>query len=86
MTNSLFMTNRSLTEELPVQVKIADRSIVALDSAEILTGPDPKAVNSLAQPDLIQSRPFRAVQIAAGLATVTLPPFSVVAMTLRLGI
>ncbi len=81
----VFMTNRSLTEELPVQVKIADKSIVALDSAEILTGPDPKAVNSLEQPDLVQTRPFQAVKVAGGLATVTLPPLAVAALTFRLG-
>lgn len=81
----VFMTNRSLTEVMPVQVKVADRSIVALDSAEILTGPDPKAVNSLEQPHLIQSRPFQAVKITDGLATVALPPCSVAALTFRLG-
>jgi alpha-N-arabinofuranosidase len=84
-TLHVFMTNRHLSENMTAQINVADRSIIALDSTEILTGPDPKAVNSLEQPDLVQSRPFQAVEIAGGLAKVTLPPLSVVAMTLRLG-
>ena len=81
----VFMTNRNLAEDMTVRVNIADRSVVALDSAEILTGPDPKAMNSLEQPNLIQTRPFQAVKIADGTATVTLPPLSVAAITFRLG-
>jgi alpha-N-arabinofuranosidase len=83
-TLHVFMTNRSLNEEMTVQVNVADRAITSLGSAEILTGPEPKAVNSLEQPNLVQTRPFQAVKIAAGLATVTLPPFSVAAITVRL--
>ena len=81
----IFMTNRSLAEAMPVQVNIADKSIIALDSAEILTGPDPYAVNSLEHPHLIQPRSFQAVKTSAGLACVTLPPLSVAAMTFQLG-
>jgi alpha-N-arabinofuranosidase len=80
----LFTTNRGLAEVLSVEVKIADRSIAALESAEILTGPEPKAMNSFEQPDLIKARPFEAIKIAHGLATVTLPPLSVGAMTFQL--
>ncbi len=81
----VFMTNRNLAETMTVQVNVADRTITALDSAEILTGPEPKALNSFEQPDLIQIRPFQAVKIADGLATVALPPLAVAAMTFRLG-
>lgn len=80
----VFTTNRSLTEAMTVQIRVADQSIDALDSAEILTGPEPKAMNSFEQPNLIQARPFQAVKITDGKATVTLPPLSVAAMTFRL--
>jgi alpha-N-arabinofuranosidase len=80
----VFMTNRSLAEDMTVHVKVADRAIVALDSAEILTGPGPKAINSLEQPNLVQLHPFQAVEISDGLATVRLPSLSVAAMTFRL--
>jgi alpha-N-arabinofuranosidase len=80
----VFMTNRSLAEEMPVQVNVADKSIVALASAEILTGPDPKAINSFEQPNLIRAIPFQDVKISGGMATIILPPLSVAALTFHL--
>jgi alpha-N-arabinofuranosidase len=82
---SVFVTNRSPHEPSTVHVNLADRSIVALDNADILTGPDAKAANSFAQPDVIRSQPFTDVHIADGSATIELPPVSVAAMTFRLG-
>lgn len=82
---SVFATNRNLEESAVVHVKLADRAIVALDSAEVLTGPGAKAANSFEQPNVIQSRPFTDVHIADGRATVELPPLSVTAMTFHLG-
>jgi alpha-N-arabinofuranosidase len=81
----VFVTNRSPHEPGMVHVNLADRSIAALDNADILTGPDAKAANSFAQPDVIRSQPFTAVHIAGGSATIELPPLSVAAMTFRLG-
>jgi alpha-N-arabinofuranosidase len=80
----VFVTNRSLEEAATVHINLADRAITALDSAEILSGPEPKAMNTYEQPDLLQARPFQAVKIADGLATVILPPLTVAAMTFRL--
>ena len=80
----VFATNRNLEEAATVHIELADQGIAALDNAEILTGPEPKALNSFEQPDLIQARAFQAVSIADGLATVTLPPLSVAAMTFQL--
>ena len=81
----VFATNRSLDEPASVQVELADRTVAALDSAELLTGPGPKAANSFEQPDVVRSQPFEDVRIAAGRAGVELPPLSVAAMTFRLG-
>ncbi|MBN1813046.1 MAG: alpha-N-arabinofuranosidase [Anaerolineae bacterium] len=80
----VFATNRSLDESAVVHIELADRLIVGLDSAELLTGPDPKAANSFEQPDLIRAQPLADVQITDGQATVKLPPISVAAITLRL--
>jgi alpha-N-arabinofuranosidase len=80
----LFMTNRCLDEQMMVRVHIADRQIVGLDSAEILSGPDPKATNTFERPDTVQSHPFEAVRIDDGKAVVTLPSLSAAALTLRL--
>ncbi|MBM3134669.1 MAG: alpha-N-arabinofuranosidase [Chloroflexi bacterium] len=81
---NVFVTNRHIDESAPVQVRL-DRDIVALDSAEILTGPNAKAANSFEQPDVIQAQPFTAVKIVAGQAAMRLPPLSVTALTFRLG-
>ena len=81
----LFAVNRSLDEPARVYVEIADESIVAVESAELLTGPGPKAANSFEQPGLIKSRTFDEASVAAGRAEVVLPPLSVAAITFRLG-
>ena len=81
----LFAVNRSLNEPAVVRVELADRDIASLRSAELLTGPDPKAANSFEQPHLIQSQRFEEARIAAGRAELELPPLSVAAMTFRLG-
>jgi alpha-N-arabinofuranosidase len=81
----LFAVNRSLDEPARVQVELVDRDIAALDSAELLTGPGPKAANSFEQPNLIQSRSFREARVTAGRAEIELPPLSVAATTFHLG-
>jgi alpha-N-arabinofuranosidase len=85
----VFTTNRSLEEPARVRVKLVGRAVVALDSGELLIGPDPKAANSFDQPDVIRSRSFAEanveVKIAKGEVSVELPPFSVAAMTFIIG-
>jgi deoxycytidine triphosphate deaminase len=83
----IFATNRSLMEPASVHVRIADRTFVALGSADLLTGPDAKTANSFEQPDLVRSRSFIDsdvnVRIAQSDAYVELPPLSAAAMTFR---
>jgi alpha-L-arabinofuranosidase len=55
-----------------------------MESAELLTGPGPKAANSFEQPDVIRTQPFTDVRVRDGRATAQLPPLSVVALTFRL--
>lgn len=81
---SLFLVNRSLDEPAIVEVKVADRDIAGLQSAEILTGPHAKAANSFEQTELIKSHAFSDIRIADGQATLELPPLSVVALTVQL--
>jgi alpha-N-arabinofuranosidase len=81
---SVFVTNRHLTETAPVHINLADRTIVSLTNAEILTGPEAKAANSFEQPNLVQAQPFTDVRIANGQASVDLPPLSVIAVTFNL--
>jgi alpha-N-arabinofuranosidase len=80
----VFLTNRSLADPAPVVLTVADRPLVALESAEMLTGPGPKAYNSYDRPDVIKSCSFDAAQLTQGRGQFELPPLSVVAATWRL--
>ena len=72
----VFLANRSERAAAPVSIEPAGVSIAALASAEILTGPGPKAANSFEQPDVVAARPFDEVSVRAGRARLKLPPLS----------
>ncbi|MCC7265016.1 MAG: alpha-N-arabinofuranosidase [Candidatus Latescibacteria bacterium] len=80
----LFATNRSLDQAAPLRLHLADRAFCALESGEVLGGPDPKAVNTFAQPGQVVPRPFAQVRIEGNQACCELPPLSVAALTLKL--
>ncbi len=80
----VFATNRSLEETAIVHVNLADQPLVALESGEILTGPDAKAANSFERPAVVRPCPFTNVKIVSGRATMELPPLSVAALTFHL--
>jgi alpha-L-arabinofuranosidase len=80
----VFATNRSQDEEMDLTIEVADRSIAALQSAELLTGPDAKAANSFDAPEVIRSKGFEGVQVRGGRAHTSLPPLSLLAATLEL--
>jgi len=81
---AVFLTNRSQEEEMDLTIEVADRSISAPESAELLTGPHPKAANSFDAPDVIRPVPFEGIRVRGGRAHASLPPLSVVAATLEL--
>lgn len=79
-----FLVNRSLTETMDVELRLADAKVVRLLSAELLTGPGPKASNSFDQPETVQARPYQEVVIQDGVGTVSLPPLSMYAGTFEI--
>jgi alpha-N-arabinofuranosidase len=81
---SVFMTNRSLNEAAEVSIDIADRTVAALASGEVLGGPGPKAENTWEAPDVVRSRTLEGVTVKKGTAAVELPPLSFAAATFRL--
>ena len=85
-TLQVFATNRSLTEAAEFEIVLVDRAIAGFSSGEVLTGPDPKAANSYEEPNLVTTSPLHSVEVRDGVVTVTLPPLSVAAMTLNLGV
>jgi alpha-N-arabinofuranosidase len=80
----VFATNRSQEEEMDLTIEVADRSIAALESAELLAGPDAKAANSFDAPEVIRSKGFEGVRVRGGRAHVSLPPLSLLAASLEL--
>jgi alpha-N-arabinofuranosidase len=81
---SVFMTNRSVSQAATVTIDIADRTIAALASGEILAGPGPKAQNTWQAPDVVRSHALEGVTVKNGAATVELPALSFAAATFRL--
>ncbi len=79
----VFLTNRSERTAAPVSIDPAGLSVAAVESAEILTGPGPKAANSFEHPDVVAARPFDEVSVRAGRARVKLPPLSMAALSLK---
>jgi alpha-N-arabinofuranosidase len=79
----VFLTNRSLDEVGCVEIRLADRDIVSVMSADVLTGPDAKACNSFEQPDLIRPRPLSEVRLENGRAELVLPAMSFAAVTFQ---
>jgi alpha-L-arabinofuranosidase len=80
----VFLTNRNLDETAGVEIRLADRDIMSVTSAEVLTGPDAKACNSFEQPDVIRPRPLSEVHLENGRAELELPPISFAAITFQL--
>ena len=77
----VFASNRSQTEAAPVTIEPGGLKLKALQSAEVLSGPGPKALNTFEQPDVVRAKPLSAVEMRDGKAQVSLPPLSVAALT-----
>ena len=80
---NVFLTNRS-AEIATVTINIADRQVAHLANAELLTADHPDAKNTWETPGVVKAVGFDSAEIKNGSATVTLPPYSLVAMTLNL--
>jgi len=82
---NVFATNRSLSEPAEVRVRLAGHKLDRVESAEVLTGTDPKAANSYEDPNAIVARPFGAIVLSEDEAVCTLPPLSFAAITFIVG-
>lgn len=79
----VFLTNRSDRATAPVSIEPAGLSAASLESAEILTGPGPKAANSFEHPEAVAARRFDDVSVRSGRARLRLPPLSMAALSLK---
>ena len=78
----VFVTNRSPDQSMELTVNLADLGIASVESAELLTGPDPKAANSYENPEVIRAQTFGGIAIKDGRTRCELPPLSLLAATL----
>ena len=81
---SVFAVNRSLDESAMLRVVLADRQITGLESAERLSGTDPKSANSFEEPGVVKSQAFEDCLIADGQASIELLPLSFSAVSLKI--
>jgi alpha-N-arabinofuranosidase len=79
----VFLTNRSTEEPMTVRAALLDKAVERVESAEVLTGPDAAALNTLEEPEVLVSRPLEGVTAAKDGASAVLPPLSVAAVTLK---
>ena len=80
----VFAVNRDLEEPAEVVVDLADGGIVGVESAELLTGPEPLACNTFEEPDVVRACDFEDLDTKDDRGHVKLPPLSVAAVTFRL--
>lgn len=81
---NVFLVNRDLEAPAEVRINLADAQIRSLESAEFLTGKDPKASNTFESPHQVSSCDHDDIAICKGTATISLPPMSVYAGTLKI--
>lgn len=80
----LFVVNRSLADDVEVSVSLGDRRATADLRTTVLTGNDPKAHNTWAEPDVIKPVPGSTSIDAAGHAHHTVPALGLSVLHLQL--
>ena len=80
----VFMIHRNMSEPAEVEIDPAGQKIEAVLSAEVVTGPGPKACNTYEDPYRVVSKPLKTCTLQDGKARLHLPPLSVAAVTLKI--
>jgi alpha-N-arabinofuranosidase len=80
---AVFLVNRSQSEPLDTELRWQGRVPVRVTAITQLSGDDPKAANSFAQPGLIAPRQLPGGPVEGGSFTLRLPPLSFTALTTR---
>jgi len=80
---AIFAVNRSLTDEVTLEIDVRALGAVGGVEATSLFDDDIHAANTLEAPDRVVPKPNRSARIADGVVTITLPPVSWTVLTLR---
>ena len=76
-----FLVNRSTSEIAEIEIDHASGQIESVLSAEVVSGPGPKASNTFDDPNVVCAKPLKGVKVSDGKASLHLPPLSVAAIT-----
>ncbi|MDE6438322.1 MAG: hypothetical protein K2L62_01550 [Muribaculaceae bacterium] len=76
------LTNPTLDREETVTIDLPEGTGRKILAAEILTAPDVHAMNTFENPDQVKTEQFKGARVEKGKLTLTLPPVSVVSLTL----
>ena len=79
---SVFLVNRSLDEEVTIDIDVRLLGAVTLSHVESLWDEDIHAANTLRDPGRVGLRPNETARLEDGTVTITLPPVSWTALTL----
>jgi alpha-N-arabinofuranosidase len=79
---SVFLVNRSLDEEVTIDIDVRLLGSVQLGRVESLHDDDIHAANTLQDQDRVQMRPNESARLHEGTVTITLPAVSWTALTL----
>jgi alpha-N-arabinofuranosidase len=75
----VFLINRNLEKPATVEVHFPGVGLLGVESADILSGTDPDNRNTYEAPERITSQPFSTISLQEDIASLEIPPLSVVA-------
>lgn len=79
----VFVVNRSQTDGVTLEVRVADAAVTAVTAVDVLSGTDPKAANSWENPNAVTPKPGSAIVTERGTASLQAPPLSFTALRAR---
>ena len=81
---NLFLICRNISEVSKVEVETGAKVIKSILKCEIVNADKPGEKNSFANPDIIQSKAHKSVEIDDGKIVITLPPLSFIHLQLEI--
>ena len=80
---TLSLTNTSLTESTKISIPVGDIKATKVAGGEILTAASVTDYNDFGQPEKVSLKTFNGAKLTKGTLSVTLPPMSIVTLSLK---
>ena len=81
---AVFVVNRSLTDAIPLDIRLADAVVTEILGVDVLSGTDPKAANTWEQPDRVAPTSGSAHLTDTGGLSLTIPALGFVALRAKI--